>query len=108
MSTATHDGNRTTLPPLGSKRGRAPREQDPAQPYLKLTLEFASVYKVISVALTPIEVKWSENPTLQAARHLLSCLGEHPKQAKQGYIVCRCARPAQLHEKITALPWFCL
>ncbi|MGO9200444.1 MAG: ATP-binding protein, partial [Limisphaerales bacterium] len=58
--------------------------------------------------LTPIEVKWSENPTVQDARHLLTFLGEHPKQAKQGYIVCRCSRPAQLHEKITALPWFCL
>ena len=58
--------------------------------------------------LTPIEVKWSENPTVQDARHLLTFLGEHPKQAKQGYIVCRCPRPARLHEKITALPWFCL
>lgn len=58
--------------------------------------------------LTPIEVKWSEKPTVQDARHLLTFLGEHPKQAKQGYIVCRCSRPAQLHDKITALPWFCL
>jgi hypothetical protein len=53
-------------------------------------------------------VKWTENPTVQDARHLLTFLDEHPKQAKQGYIVCRCSRPAQLHEKITALPWFCL
>ena len=59
-------------------------------------------------SLTPIEVKWSENPTIQDARHLLSFLDEHPKQAKQGYIVCRCSRPMQLHEQITALPWFCL
>lgn len=58
--------------------------------------------------LTPIEVKWSEKPTVQDARHLLTFLAEHPKQAKQGYIVCRCSRPAQIHEKITALPWFCL
>jgi hypothetical protein len=52
--------------------------------------------------------KWSEKPTGQDARHLLTFLEEHPKQAKQGYLVCRCSRPAQLHEKITALPWFCL
>jgi uncharacterized protein len=58
--------------------------------------------------LTPIEVKWSENPSLQDARHLLSFLGEHPKQAKHGYIVCRCSRPARIHDQITALPWFCL
>lgn len=58
--------------------------------------------------LTPIEVKWSETPTVQDARHLLAFLAEHPKQSSRGYIVCRCSRPAQLHEKITALPWFCL
>ena len=33
---------------------------------------------------------------------------EHPKLAKQAYIVCRCPRPMQLHQKVTALPWFCL
>jgi predicted AAA+ superfamily ATPase len=58
--------------------------------------------------LTPIEVKWSEKPTVQDARHLLTFLAEHPKQAKKGYIVCRCSRPAQIHDQITALPWFCL
>lgn len=58
--------------------------------------------------LTPIEVKWSENPGLRDARHLLRFLDEHPKQAKQAFIVCRCPRPIQLHEKVTALPWFCL
>jgi len=58
--------------------------------------------------LTSIEVKWSEKPTVQDARHWLTFLSEHPKQAKQGYIVCRCSRPAQLHDKITALPWVCL
>ena len=58
--------------------------------------------------LTPIEVKWSEKPSVHDARHLLTFLAEHPKQAKHGYIVCRCSRPAQIHDKITALPWFCL
>ena len=56
--------------------------------------------------LTPIEVKWTENPTLTDARHLLTFLGENPKQARHGYIVCRCPRPLRLHDKITALPWF--
>ena len=58
--------------------------------------------------LTPIEVKWSEKPSVQDARHLLTFMEEHPKLAKQAYIVCRCPRPMQLHEKVTALPWFCL
>ncbi|HNQ90913.1 MAG TPA: AAA family ATPase [Verrucomicrobiota bacterium] len=59
-------------------------------------------------ALTPIEVKWSERPAVQDARHLLSFLREHPKQAQHGYIVCRCSAPLRLHDQITALPWSCL
>lgn len=61
-----------------------------------------------SGTLTPIEVKWTEKPSLQDARQLLAFMDEHPKAAKQAYIVCRCPRPMQLHEKVTALPWFCL
>ena len=58
--------------------------------------------------LAPIEVKWTERPTLTDARHLLIFLREHPKQAQHAYIICRCDRPLRLHEKVTALPWFCL
>jgi predicted AAA+ superfamily ATPase len=58
--------------------------------------------------LAPIEVKWTEHPKLSDARHLLTFLAEHPRQARHGYIICRCDRPLRLHEKITALPWFCL
>ncbi len=58
--------------------------------------------------LTPIEVKWSEHPTVSDARHVLTFIGEHPRQAHHGYVICRCPRPLQLHDKITALPWFCL
>jgi predicted AAA+ superfamily ATPase len=58
--------------------------------------------------LTPIEVKWTERPAVQDARRLLTFLAEHPKQAKHGYIVCRCSAPLRLHDQITALPWFCL
>ncbi len=59
-------------------------------------------------ALTPIEVKWTERPSVSDARHLLTFLKEHPRQARRGYVICRCARPLQLHEQITALPWNCL
>lgn len=58
--------------------------------------------------LTPVEVKWSERPTVQDARQLLALLAEHPKQAKHGYIICRCSHPMRIHEQVTALPWFCL
>lgn len=58
--------------------------------------------------LAPIEVKWTERPALTDARHLLTFLREHPKQARHGYIICRCDRPLRLHDQVTALPWFCL
>ena len=58
--------------------------------------------------LTPIEVKWTEHPTLNDARHLLTFLREKKKEAKHGYVICRCPRPLQLHDQITALPWFCM
>lgn len=61
-----------------------------------------------SGSLTPIEVKWTEHPTLSDARHLRLFLQEKEKEAKHGYVICRCPRPLQLHDKITALPWFCL
>ena len=56
----------------------------------------------------PFEVKWTENPDSQNARHLLTFLEEHPAKAKRGYIVHRCPRPMELHEKVVALPWSCL
>lgn len=55
--------------------------------------------------LTPIEVKWTAQPDLQDARHLLAFLQEHPDRSARGYIICRCPRPLQIHEKVTALPW---
>lgn len=60
------------------------------------------------VQLTPIEVKWTENPSLTDARHLLGFLSEHPAKAAHGYVVCRCRQPLRLHDRVTALPWFCL
>jgi len=58
--------------------------------------------------LVPIEVKWTAHPSISDGRHLLTFLAEHPRQARRGYVVCRCTRPLELHEKITALPWSCL
>ncbi len=58
--------------------------------------------------LIPIEVKWTENPTLSDARHLLSFIEEQGNDSPMGYVICRCPHPLLLHEKILALPWFCL
>ena len=55
--------------------------------------------------LMPIEVKWTDHPSLSDARHLLTFLDEHPKQAKRGYIICRCRHPLALSDRIIALPW---
>jgi toxin-antitoxin system PIN domain toxin len=62
----------------------------------------------LTLEFTPIEVKWTDNPSLTDAWHLLTFLNEHPKQAKRGHLICRCPAPLQLHDKVTAHPWFCL
>ncbi len=58
--------------------------------------------------LVPIEVKWTEHPSLADARHLSGFLSEHRSNAPRGYIVCRCTEPLALDERITAIPWFLL
>ncbi len=58
--------------------------------------------------LMPVEVKWTERPSPQDARHLRGFLHEHPGRAERGWVICRCPRPMQLDDRIMALPWFCL
>ena len=59
-------------------------------------------------ALIPIEVKWTERPSLADARHLRTFMAEHPRVARRGFIVCRCHAPLALDERITAIPWWSL
>jgi uncharacterized protein len=54
---------------------------------------------------TPVEVKWTDRPAISDCRHLLAFLGEHPKRAPRGLLVCRCRQPVQLHERVLAVPW---
>lgn len=54
--------------------------------------------------LIPLEVKWTTNPSLRDVTQLNHFLKENPR-ANKGYVICRCPRPAQLTESITALPW---
>ncbi len=59
-------------------------------------------------ALTPVEVKWTERPSLSDARHLRGFLDEHRRTAAHGFIICRCHAPLALDDRITAIPWWCL
>ena len=58
--------------------------------------------------IIPVEVRWTENPTLGDARHLRAFLADAPRGAKTGYVVCRCERPRQLAPNIVALPWWAI
>lgn len=54
--------------------------------------------------LIPIEVKWTDKPTLKDAKHLQLFCAEYPN-AENGYIVCRTPYKIKLADKIFALPW---
>ncbi len=56
--------------------------------------------------LIPVEVKWSENPSLKDARHLTAFIAEHAEKCTRGYIVSRCPYVLALNDKITAIPWW--
>lgn len=53
--------------------------------------------------ILPIEVKWTDKPSLKDARYLKTFLNDY--HLKTGYIVCRCKKPRKLDEQITAIPW---
>ena len=55
-------------------------------------------------AFIPIEVKWTENPLEDDAKHLEVFLSEYT-EAKRGFVICRTPRPLQVCEGVTALPW---
>jgi predicted AAA+ superfamily ATPase len=53
----------------------------------------------------PIEVKWTETPTIGDARHLACFLADYPDNASHGYVVCRTPFEMALSDKVTAIPW---
>ncbi len=53
---------------------------------------------------TPIEVKWSDNPSVRDARHLETFLKEYTNSS-HGYLVCRIPRPQKMSENVTAISW---
>ena len=56
----------------------------------------------------PVEVKWTARPRPNDARHLETFLDEFPGRARRGLLVCRCADPQQLTDRVRALPWHAL
>lgn len=54
--------------------------------------------------LLPIEVKWTETPSIKDARHLSLFLRDYP-EAKKAFVVCRVAKPQMLGEGIEAISW---
>lgn len=54
--------------------------------------------------LLPIEVRWTDNPSVRDAKHLKLFLREHPSSTK-AYVVCRVDRPQMLAEGIEAISW---
>ncbi len=52
----------------------------------------------------PIEVKWTERPTLAHIKHLEVFMNEYP-QAREALVVCRCDRPLRLSPRVKAVPW---
>lgn len=56
----------------------------------------------------PIEVKWTARPRPADARHLETFLDEFPGRARRGLLICRCAYPQQLTDRVRALPWHAL
>jgi uncharacterized protein len=55
--------------------------------------------------LLPIEVKWTESPSIMDARHLATFVKENPDVCDKGLVICRCREPLALSDAITALPW---
>lgn len=52
----------------------------------------------------PIEVKWTESPTILDAKHLQLFLQEY-SQTKKGFIICRTPHAMKISQHIIALPW---
>lgn len=55
-------------------------------------------------ALIPIEVKWTDSPSINDTKHLEIFLNEY-KNAEQAYVVCRTPNRMQLTDRIHAIPW---
>jgi len=53
----------------------------------------------------PIEAKFTRNPRPEDARGIELFLDRYPQKTRRGFVVCRCARPEQLTDRVLAIPW---
>lgn len=53
---------------------------------------------------TPVEVKWTKDPSSRDARHIHTFIEEYSNSSK-GYVICRIPRAQKLTDLVTALPW---
>jgi len=58
--------------------------------------------------LIPVEVKWTQHPRRDDARHVARFLEEHTASAPHGFVICRTPRPQLVHDRVMAIPWSCL
>ncbi|MBI5124053.1 MAG: DUF4143 domain-containing protein, partial [Candidatus Omnitrophica bacterium] len=71
--------------------------RDPDGPEVDWVIDEDGIY-------TPMEVKWTDNPTQSDIRHLEVFLSEY-KSAKSAFLVCHVPHKAKLSKKVFALPW---
>ena len=79
-------------PPLKVKYWR-----DAAGPEIDYILDVSRHY-------IPIEVKWSDHPSMTDAKHLHKFIQEH-EEAHYGYIICQTPQTYKISKEITAIPW---
>lgn len=54
----------------------------------------------------PIEVKWTDHPSIRDARHLRSFIKEHEPICRRGIVVSRCPHRLSLEDSIVGIPWW--
>ncbi|MCE1195329.1 ATP-binding protein [bacterium] len=54
----------------------------------------------------PIEVKWTDHPSMRDARHLRTFIVEHGSTCRRGIVVSRCPHRLALDENIEGIPWW--
>ncbi len=71
--------------------------RDPDGPEVDWVLEKEGVY-------FPIEVKWTNSPSLKDIRHIKTFLAEY-KNSRAGYLICQASRRIKIDNDIFAIPW---
>lgn len=71
--------------------------RDPSGPEIDFVIDIEGRY-------IPIEVKWTERPSISDAKHLNTFLAEYPT-AEKAYVICQTPHPMKINDKVTALSW---